>query len=191
MQEFELVVALRKGDESAYRFLVDTYQSLVLNCCFRFVDNRETAEDLTQDVFIEVHRSIHMFRSESKLSTWLYRIAVTKSLDHTKSLKRKKRFGFLKSLFPGDEHDLASLSSDTPSPQQILENEERKRILLEAIATLPENQRVAFTLSKFDELSYKEIAEILNTTIPSVESLIFRARTSLKKKLLRYYQQHV
>ena len=191
MQERELVERLRAGDQDAYRLIVDTYQSMVLNCCFRFVSSKETAEDLTQEVFIEVHRSIRSFRSESKFSTWLYRIAVTKSLDYTKSQKRKKRFGFLTSLAPGDESEAASVSSDLPDPQHMLENEERKNVLLWAVGSLPENQRIAFTLSKYDELNYAEIAEILQTTISSVESLIFRAKSNLKKKLHRYYEQHL
>jgi RNA polymerase sigma factor (sigma-70 family) len=191
MHENELVEALRKGDERAYRFLVDTYQSLVLNCCYRFVEQSETAEDLTQEVFIEVYRSIRSFRSESKLSTWIFRIAITKSLDHAKGLKRKKRFTFLKSLVPGDENEVLSVASDEASPHQLLENEERKNTLLRVLRSLPENQRVAFTLSKYDELSYKEIAEILNTTVPSVESLIFRAKANLKIMLHRYYEQQL
>lgn len=191
MEERELIQRLRDGDDKAYRLIVDHYQSSILNCCFRFVRQREAAEDLTQDVFIEVYRSIHMFRSESKFSTWLTRIAITKSLDYVKSLKRKKRFGFLKSIFSTDESEERFLSSDIHNPHQILENEERKHLLTWAIESLPDNQKIAFTLSKYDERSYKEIAEILRTSIPAVESLIVRAKSHLKKKLHTYYKKHL
>jgi RNA polymerase sigma-70 factor (ECF subfamily) len=191
MEEFELIQLLKKGDNSAYRSVIDSNQAMVLNCCYRFVKNKETAEDLTQEVFIEAHRSINFFRAESKLSTWLIRIAITKSLDYLKSMKRKKRFGFLKSLFGDEENEEIQPVSDLRSPQQILENEDRIKVLSWAIDSLPENQKVAFTLSKYDELSYKEIAEILNTTVASVESLIFRAKSNLKKKLYGYYKSNL
>jgi len=191
MEESALVERLKQGDENAFREFVDTFQPSVLNTCFRIVTDRGTAEDLTQDVFIEVHRSIHAFRSESRLSTWVYRIAMTKSLDHLKALKRKKRWGTLKSIVAGDTADIAALSSDLPDPHQVLENEERKKVLAWAIDDLPDNQRVAFTLSKYDELSYKQIAEVLDTTVSAVESLIFRATTNVRKKLLNYYERHL
>ena len=191
MEEKELIQRLRDGDDNAYRFIVDQYQASVLNCCFRFVRQKEIAEDLTQDVFIEVFRSIQMFRSKSKFSTWVIRIAITKSLDHVKSLKRKKRFGFLKSIFPGDESEEQFLSSDGHDPHQLLENEERKRLLTWAIDSLPDNQKIAFTLSKYDERSYREIADILRTTIPAVESLIVRAKSNMKKKLYNYYKKNL
>ena len=191
MEETELINGLKSGDEEAYRLIIERYQSSILNSCFRFVKSKETAEDLTQEVFIEVFKSIHSFKSESKFSTWLYRISVTKSLDLLKSMKRKKRFAVIKSLFAGDEPEELLLSSDSSNPHEILEEEDRKRVLTWAIESLPENQKVAFTLNKYDEKNYKEIAEILDTTVSSVESLIFRAKTNLKKKLYKYYKENL
>jgi RNA polymerase sigma-70 factor (ECF subfamily) len=191
MHESELVDRLKKGDEAAYRLFVDSHQSSVLNCCFRVVADRVAAEDLTQEVFIEVHRSIRQFRSESKLSTWVYRIAMTKSLDHLKALRRKKRFGVLKGLLPTDPDAVSALPSDLPSPHQVLEQEERKRVLAWAIDLLPDNQRVAFTLSKYDALSCQEIADVLNTTVPAIESLIFRAKANLRNRLSTHYKDHL
>jgi RNA polymerase sigma-70 factor (ECF subfamily) len=129
MVEDELISGLKRGDATAFRHAVDRYQVAVLNCCFRFVRNRETAEDLTQDVFLEVHRSIGSFRSNAKFSTWLLRIAISKSLDHLKHMKRQKRMGFLKSLLAREELIDSAIASDTPGPDQMLENEERKRVL--------------------------------------------------------------
>ncbi len=191
MEETELVAALRNGDEGAYRILVDSYQTLILNCCFRFVDDKQSAEDLMQDVFVEVIRSIGAFRSQSKLSTWLYRIAVSKALDRTKRLNRRKRQGLLRSLSLDEESGPPLPASDLPDPQQVLEQDERRRILHKALDSLPESQRVAFTLSKYDALSSREIAEVLGTTVPAVESLIFRAKTNLQKRLRRYYEQRL
>jgi len=191
MEEDEIISRLKNGDREAYRFIIDRYQTSILNFCYRFVKNRETAEDLTQDVFIEVYKSINYFRSESKFSTWLFRIAITKSLNYLKGLKRKKRYGFIKSIFSDDKTEEFVIVSDAQNPQQIMEDQDEITRLSLAVESLPENQKVAFILCKNDELSYKEIAEILNTTVSSVESLIFRAKTNLKKKLYKFYKKQL
>jgi len=165
---------------------------MVLNTCYRFVLNKETAEDLTQEVFIEVYRSINMFRSESKFSTWIYRIAISKSLDYLKSGKRKKRFAILKSLTENEsgKNKFEQIPENENSGlQRLIENEDRIKILAAAVDKLPENQKVAFTLSKYDEMSYQDISEILGVSISSVESLIHRAKVNLRKKLYKFYKE--
>jgi RNA polymerase sigma-70 factor (ECF subfamily) len=191
MEDLELIRQLKSGDETAFRLLVDTYQKFVLNSCYKFVYNRETAEDLTQEVFIEVYRSINLFRADSKLSTWIYRISITKSLDYLKGQKRKKRFAILKSLFGEDEVEERISAPDNNSPDKILENNDRLKVLSWALSKLPENQRIAFTLSKSADVSYKEISEVLGVSVSSVESLIHRAKQNLKKKLYSYYKKHL
>ena len=187
MHELETIERLKSGDDAAFREVVEKYNALVLNCCFKFVRNRESAEDLTQEVFLEVFASIHAFRGEAQLSTWIYRIAVTRSLNYLKSLKRKKRYAVLVSMF--EQHEPADTSpSGLFHPESETENNERARVLSWALAKLPDNQRAAFTLSKYDELSYEEISRIMDTSIPSVESLIHRAKMNLRKILYRYYE---
>ncbi len=189
MQEFELINRLKDRDDAAFRLIVNQYQTPILNCCFKFLKNKELAKDVTQEVFLEVFKSISQFRSEAKFSTWLFRIAITKSLDHLKSMKRKKRAGFLRSIFSSNDELEKHPAIETEDPQQALENQDRLAVLSRAIESLPENQKVAFTLSKLDDMSNKEIAEILHTTVSSVESLIFRAKSNLQKKLYRYYEK--
>lgn len=191
MEDPDLIKELKSGNEVAFRAVIEKYQRLVLNCSFKFVRNRETAEDLTQEVFMEVFESIGSFRAESKLSTWIYRIAVTKSLNHLKSMKRKKRFATLLHLFGEDEVEKYIAAPGNMSPDNVLENQDRAKILNLALEKLPENQRIAFTLSKYDEMSYDEISAILNTSISSVESLIHRAKINLKKKLYYYYKRNL
>jgi len=187
----KLIENIVKGDLKSFKILVDEHQQIVLNTCFRFLNNREDSEDLTQEVFVEVYKSLASFRGESKLSTWIYRIAVTKSLDFIRRKKRKKRFGIIKKVFNADDSFEDIIDDNNPDPEARLEELDRIKILNEALGTLPENQRAAFTLSKYDEISYKEIAEILDTTIPSVESLIHRAKNNLKKKLRKYYETEI
>ena len=191
MEEKELVENIRNGDASAFRNLVDEYQVKVLNVSYRFVNNREDTEDIAQEVFIEVHRSIEGFRGDSKLSTWIYRITVSKSLDFLRMKSRKKRFGKMKYLNGEEETEEQIPASNTVNPEKELENQDRIRVLMNAIGTLSENQRVAFTLSKIDELSYKEIAEVLGSTISSVESLIHRAKVNLRNKLYNFYKKNI
>ena len=197
MEDTELIKNLKNGNDESFRIIVDKYQRLILNSCYRFVYNRETAEDLTREVFIEVYRSINMFRNDSKLSTWIYRIAISKSLDYLKSRKRKKRFANSKSLF--ENEDMIGSTSlkdeiqapDEQSPEKLLDNDDRIKVLSLALDCLPENQRIAFTLSKYDEFSYKEIADVLGITISSVESLIHRAKVNLRKKLYNFYREYL
>ncbi len=156
--------------------LVAEHQEMVLNTCYRFVLNREDAQDLAQEVFIEVHRSLDRFREESKLSTWIYRIAVTKSLDHLRKLKRKKRFSSLKRIIGVDDPADSIPAPERENPADALADKERVAVLQVALDSLPDSQKAAFLLSKQDGYSNQEIADILQTTIPAVESLVHRAK---------------
>ncbi len=189
MSDRELILSLQKGSESAFRQLVESYQNQVYNTCLGYLQNEEDAEETAQDVFIEVYRSIKSFRGDAKLSTWIYRIATTKSLELIRKQKRQKRFAFLQSLSGnGKEFTQTPASFDHPGVQ--LENKENARVLFKAIKGLPENQKVAFTLHKIEGLPYQEIADVLKTSISSVESLMFRARKNLQKSLRNYYEKN-
>ncbi len=191
MEDHETVDRLKRGDEAAFRMVVERHQKLVLNCAYRFLRDRQAAEDLTQEVFLEVFESIHSFRADAQLSTWIYRIAVTKSLNHLKSLRRKKRFAGLVSFFGAENVGDRLPGPEAERPDRGIENEERRLLLNRALEALPESQRIAFTLSKVEGMSYQEISRIMNTTVAAVESLIHRARGGLKKKLIRYYSERL
>jgi RNA polymerase sigma-70 factor, ECF subfamily len=191
MEEHAIIDKLKAGDDEAFRMIVGKYQKLVLNCAFKFLRNKVSAEDLTQEVFLEVFESIHSFRADSQLSTWIYRIAVTKALNKLKSLQRKKRLGVLSSLLGAGDVGAQIASPEDERPDVELENRERKNILNWALQELPDNQRIAFTLSKVEGMSYEEISSVMNTSLPSVESLIHRAKGNLKKKLYGYYKNQV
>ncbi len=190
MSEAEIIEKLKSGSEPAFKQLVENYQKLVVNTCFGMVHNKHDAEDIAQDVFIEVYRSIHKFRADAKLSTWLYRIAVNRSLNFIRDNKKRKWFqSFEDSVETKTKalQNLAATKSDHPGFQ--LENQQRAVLLHEAIAALPKNQKVAFTLSKYEDLSYSEIAEVMDLSVSSVESLLHRAKKNLQKKLYRCYKK--
>ena len=187
MQELELIERLKKGDDSAFKIIVSTWQNMVYNTSLGIVQNAEDAEDVAQEVFVQVYESIEQFKGDSKFSTWLYRIAITKSLDHLRKKKRKKRFAFLQSIFGNNEEEVRH-QPDFHHPGISLENKEKAAILFGAIDKLPDNQKTAFTLHKLEGLSYQEVSEIMENTVSSVESLMHRAKANLRKILTDYYQ---
>ncbi len=172
--------------EKTFSKLVTEYQKNVYNTCLGIVHNTDDADDITQEVFIEAYNSIDKFRGESKISTWLYRISINKSLNFIRDNKWSKYFQSLNSKktpdIPDEEHNF-------DQPFEILQKKQRKKIMDSAIDSLPQNQKVAFTLNKFDELSYKEISEIMDISVSSVESLIFRAKQNLQNKLIHCYKK--
>jgi RNA polymerase sigma factor (sigma-70 family) len=153
------------------------------------VQNKEDAEDLTQEVFIEVFHSLEKFKQESSLSTWIYRITVNKSLDFLRKKNRKKRFGFMTSLFHKETGEINFDKGHFDHPGILLEKKENARILFEAIDLLSENQKTAFILFHVEELSQKEIAAIMNLSPKAIESLIQRAKTTLREKLGDLYKK--
>jgi RNA polymerase sigma-70 factor (ECF subfamily) len=185
-----LIEQLKRGDETAYKTIVDQWKDLIYNTVLGIVQNETEAEDLTQDVFIKVFENISSFKGESKLSTWMFRIATTTALDHLRSKKRKKRFGFVQSIFGNNEDEREDEIPDFHNPGVTLDNKERAAVLFKAISTLPDNQKAAYTLNKLEGLSYREIGEVLNTTVPAVESLMSRANANLRRKLEDYYNKN-
>jgi len=146
------------------------------------------AEDLTQEVFVEVWRSLDGFRGESRLSTWIYRLAVNKSLEMLRSRKRKKRLGFFRALAGLDDASAQQAVDKWNHPGIALEQKDRARVLFSAMARLPDSQRSALVLQKIEGLNQTEIAGILDVSVASVESLLHRAKKNLHTLLLKHYQ---
>ncbi len=134
-----------------FKTLLKAFKKKVRNTCFRYVNNVDDADDIAQEVFIQVFESMSHFREESQMSTWVYRIAVNKSLDFLRSKKRKKRFGQLTSLFRFTEEGEEIIEiPNYETPERELEDKERKEVLDWAISKLPENQKTAIILSKYE-----------------------------------------
>ena len=185
----DLAQKIAQGDQSAFAALYERYKNKVYNTVLSYLQNRNEAEEIAQDVFVEIHHSIHKFRGESSLNTWIYRIAVTKSLDFIKYKNRKKRFAFLTSIFEKDSTSLVVNPPEFVHPGVLLENQEKSAILFKAIHSLPDNQKTAFILARVEGLSHKEISEIMQVSVGSVESLLHRSRENLKKQLENFYKQ--
>lgn len=188
MTEDQLINGIQSGDESTFRELVETFQKQVFNTCNAIVHNTHDADDLSQEVFIEVFRSSGSFRGDSKLSTWIYRIAVNKALNHIRHLKRRNWLQSLEDFFT--TKSTQHLTDEFSLPSEGIESSQRASQLHQAIDSLAENQRTAFLLSKYEELSYRQVAEVMQTTVPAVESLIHRAKLNLQKKLFNAYKKN-
>jgi len=189
LTEVEFIEELKQKSTKAYSNLIDDFQQKVFGTCISFVPNKEDAEDIAQEVFVEVFNSISKFKGDSKLSTWIYRITTNKCLEFIRRKNTKKRFAFLQSITGNAiPFDKTNYFTEINHPGILLENKELNATLFRAINCLPESQSVIFTLHKVDGKSYQEVAEITKRSLSSVESVMFRAKKNLQNKLEYYYK---
>jgi RNA polymerase sigma-70 factor (ECF subfamily) len=175
-----LIIRLREGNEDAFRELVKAFSDRIYNTVLGIVRNPQDAEDIAQDVFIQVYRSVNSFEENSALSTWIYRIAVNRSLDFLRTKKRQKRFAFITHIF-GNNHESERTAIEFHHPGAALDQKENAAMLFNAIKKLPEKQQAAFILNKTEGLSYNEIAAIMGLTEAAVDALLQRAKQNLRK----------
>ncbi len=174
MNEAELIAALKQKDEAAFRQLVENWQDRIYNTALGFLQEEADAEDVTQEVFVSAYRKLDGFRGDAGLGTWLYRIAVNKSLDLLRQRKPKQ---------PAGE------SIDFFHPGVALEKKQDAALLFSAIRGLPENQQVAYQLQQLEGLNQREIAAVMRLSESAVEGLLGRARANLRKKLQQYFDK--
>ncbi|MFZ4543080.1 MAG: RNA polymerase sigma factor [Saprospiraceae bacterium] len=160
-----------------------SYKKMVYNLALQYVQNTEDAQEIAQDVFVAVHQMLDSFRAESSTATWIYRITINKSLDHIKAKKRKKRFAFITSIFYNENNEINHDSPNFNHPGVMLEDKEALEKLFILINLLPDNQKTALILSKIEQKSQLEVAEIMSISVKAVESLLQRAKTNLSKKI--------
>lgn len=170
--EYEIIQAILNGDKHRYADIVDRYQQLVANLCYKLGGSNIDVEEATQAVFVELYFSLPKFKFESKLSTYIYRITLNVVC---KTLKKNRRY----TKWSSNVDD----SYNTPSLDEEIINNERIKELHSAIDKLKYEQKVALTLYCFEDMSYKEVAEVMEVSLSKVEILIFRAKKSLKKIL--------
>ncbi len=178
----DLMVMVGKRDEYAFEILLRRHQTSILNLIYRYVGDRTKARDLAQEVFIRVWQAAKSYEPKAKFTTWIYRIAANLCLNELKSAGRKKLILF--SDVNGEKAGVESFSAGTPSGEDLLLAEERIRQISEALQSLPENQRMALILKRYDNLSYDEIARVMGCSVSAVESLLVRAKRNIREKLV-------
>lgn len=180
--DLELVRLFQQGDESAFNQLVLRYQEKVYWVARRFINEHDGADDVTQEVFIKAYESLKEFRSESSLYTWLYRITVNIALNVLRRNKVKEFFRIDELFDPEDE--------GAGAPDELLEQQEERTLIEQAIAALPEKQKAVFLLRYHEEMPYEEIAKVLKTSVGGLKANYFHAVKKIEEYLKRAHGTH-
>lgn len=159
------------------------YKDVVYNLALQYVQNQEDAQEIAQDVFVAIYQSMNGFKGQSTVSTWVYRITINRALDFLRAKKRKKRFAFLTSLFQTDNNEPIYEVAHFNHPGVLLENKEAMEEIFQHINQLPDSQKTALILTKIEQKSQIEVAEIMKLSLKAVEGLLHRAKNNLAQKL--------
>ena len=176
------VKAFLAGDEAAFEFLFEKYRQRVYGISFRFVRNREDALDVAQEVFLRVYQALEKFKTESKFFTWLYRITVNRSIDFTRSRKSRPLHGMEESAMEALGKPTAR-RAPAQAPVEYAREQELRENLQQAISSLSDKHQIVFVLHTSEDLSYKEIAEVVGCNVGTVMSRLFYARKKLQESL--------
>lgn len=182
-EDVRLMQLVSGGDTAAFEALVERHQRLVIGTVAKMLGNHSDAEDIAQQVFVRVWKSAKRYVPRAKFTTWLLKI--TRNLVFNE-MRRQKRHAHLPLQVEGEEEERPIKDEHAASPDASLLERELQGAIEAAITRLPESQRMAVVLRRYEELSYEEIAEVLDQSVPAVKSLLFRARTELRASLSRY-----
>lgn len=174
-KDTELMIAFKYGDVSAFEQILKKYKKFVINVAYRYIHNASYAEDISQEVFLRIYNSAQRYTQDAKLSTWIYRITANYCLNEVRA-KKKVEQNFKEVIYQ-------NTNSDDNDVLNNMEKKNKSNLVKKALESLPERQRMAVILSKYDGLSYREIAEIIDCTPSAVDSLLQRAKQNLKDKL--------
>jgi RNA polymerase sigma-70 factor (ECF subfamily) len=180
----QLMLQVKTGDIQAFESLVELHQSAIIGTVTRMLGNLEDAHDIAQQVFVRIWKSAPRYEPTAKFTTWLY--TITRNLVFNETRRRTRRREV--SLEPETEDDQPRQIANhtTPGPDKQAQQEELEKALDQAIAALPEKQRLAVVLRRYQELPYEQLCEVLGMSLPAVKSLLFRARNELRKSLAAY-----
>lgn len=186
------MLAFRDGHQDAFRVLVERNQAKVYAMVFRLIPDHSQVEDLTQEVFLRIFRTAKRYQAMARFSTWLYRISSNVALNAIRARRKVKPVA----LDLPDSEDGSAWQRDVqdmhaPSPQSRLDENEMAAKVAQAVAALPENQRIAITLNRYEQMSYDQIAEVLDCSTMAVKSLLSRARSNLRGSLAKYLGKEI
>jgi RNA polymerase sigma-70 factor (ECF subfamily) len=178
------MLRVREGDDSGFSILIEKYRKQIVHFMFRMSRNQAVAEELAQEVFLRVYRSRQTYRAEAKFSTWLYRIATNLGVNHARDTKYERTAQNVYLDQPDPETGTTpDVADSTPTAEQELVREERMRAIRQHVMALPERQRSAVLMHKYQEMDYKEIGEVLKLSESATKSLLFRAYQTLRENL--------
>ncbi len=184
LDDAAVMLELRAGNMAAFDFLLQKYRKPIIHFMFRMVHNQAVAEELAQEVFLRVYRSRETYRAEARFSTWLYRIATNLGVNRARDTKQERSA----STIYLDETDSETgttpdIADATPDIESTLLRQERMNAIREVVLSLPERQRMAVLMHKYEEMDYKQIGDVLKLSESATKSLLFRAYQTLREKL--------
>ena len=184
MSDAEIMLRVREGDDAGFNILIEKYNKPIIHFMFRMVHNQAVAEELAQEVFLRVYRSRQTYRAEAKFTTWLYRIATNLGVNHARDTKHERAAQNVYLDQPDPESGTTPDVADSrPTAEHEMVREERMRAIRQHVMALPERQRTAVLMHKYQGLDYKQIGEVLKLSESATKSLLFRAYQTLREKL--------
>ncbi len=188
IRDEELMLQFEQGDEASFRNLVDRHKQRVFNFTYRFLSGNADCEDVAQEVFVKVYFAKGSYKPSAKFTTWLYVITRNTCLQ---ALKKKNYSLSINEKNEKNQNEIGTNIADatTENPSDAVLSAEKRDKIAEALASLPESQRMVILLRRYDQLSYEEIAEVMSCSVQSVKSLLFRGRVSLKESLKEYFNE--
>ncbi len=175
----EMIQKIIAGETHMFSIFVDRYKDKVFNLVYRFTGDYSETEDICQEIFITVYKKLPSFKADARVSTWLYKVASNKCIDWYRSKKRKTFFTFF-----GGTGQIDDVKADTPAPQEIYILNEEQKTLQNAVNKLDEKYRIVVVMFYYQHLSYRDIAEILELSVRTVETRLYRAKKILKSYLV-------
>jgi RNA polymerase sigma-70 factor (ECF subfamily) len=181
------MLRVKAGDDSAFDYLVQKYRRPIVNFMYRMARNAAGAEDLAQEVFLRVYRSRESYEASAKFTTWLYRIATNLAVNHARDTRHERPENQVSLDEPDEESGRTlDLADVTPSVEENLVQRERLVAIRQRVQALPERQRIAVLMHKYQQMDYRQIADVLKLSESATKSLLFRAYETLREQLREF-----
>jgi RNA polymerase sigma factor (sigma-70 family) len=171
----QLINQIRQGDEEAYRLLIERHKQYIYTLVYRMVEHRETAEDLTQDIFIKLYRSLDHFRGDAKFTTWLYRLTTNLVTDYRRAQRRRPYEAILDKM-------KGWLGNRQEEPEAVALQKEERQTVQQLLSELPDKYRLIIYLYHYKQLSYQEISDVTQLPLKTIETRLYRGKSLLKQK---------
>jgi RNA polymerase sigma-70 factor (ECF subfamily) len=187
LTDAEIMLRVSEGDDQGFNYLIEKYRKPIIHFMFRMVHNQAVAEELAQEVFLRVYRSRQTYRAEARFTTWLYRIATNLGVNHARDTKHERTAQNVYLDQPDPETGTTpDVADSTPSVEHDLVRDERMRAIRQHVMALPERQRMAVLMHKYQGMDYKQIGEVLKLSESATKSLLFRAYQTLRERLKEF-----
>jgi RNA polymerase sigma-70 factor (ECF subfamily) len=183
----DIMLRVKTGDDSAFEYLVQKYRRPMVSFMFRMAHNSAAAEDLAQEVFLRVYRSRESYEASAKFTTWLYRIATNLAVNHARDTRHERPENMVNlDEADSDTGQTPDLADSTPTIEEDIVRQERLTAIRQKVQALPERQRMAVAMHKYQQMDYKQIAEVLKLSESATKSLLFRAYETLREQLKEF-----